>query len=698
MKSFRKILLLLALVFTLAMTCVVMSNATTYKDDYFTYTTVTGGVSISSADDDYMTGEIVIPETYKTDDLTYNVVAIAAKAFNYCEEITSITIPESVTKIGDEAFMGCDGLVKVVIPESVKYIGNKAFKYCDRLTDITLPDVGYFGEEVFYGSKKIKSVTLSTGMNIVEKLPTTVQDITIGDKITELKKITNLPNLKTIKIGNGITELGDYEFEECTNLTDITFGTGITNIGHSAFSTCEKLENVYVPDIESWININFNTKMSTPMCFAENLYIGGELATDIVIPEGTTKIGEDTFYNVSSIKNVTLPDGIKVIEYGAFENAEGLETINLPDSLERIGEYAFRLCKGLTKIVIPEKIKKIPTGAFDCCFGLKEVTIPASVTSIASSAFSSCANIENVYAADLESWLKIDFSGYSSNPAFYSENLYFGGKKVTDVVIPAGVSEVKKCAFAGYENLKSVTIPDSVTKIGERAFEGTGLTSVIIPGSVETIGERAFKDCGSLENVIILEGVKAIEYQAFSGCRNLPGLTVPASVTSLGDYVLNNSTKTVHYLGSKRISSYGTEVHCIPTVIPESCYDGPYSTASKCQICADWIAKNDRRELHDFRNYKTNYDASCLKDGTKTAVCERYGCTIRDTIVDVGTKKEHSDSDKDGVCSVCKTDYTKGCGHICHKGGIEGFFYKIARFFWKLFKTNEVCSCGMYHY
>lgn len=131
----------------------------------------------------------------------------------------------------------------------------------------------------------------------------------------------------------------------------------------------------------------------------------------------------------------------------------------------------------------------------------------------------------------------------------------------------------------------------------------------------------------------------------------------------------------------------------------KSCSDGPFSLADDCEICAEWISKNNRKDLHSFSEYKSNGDATCLSDGTKTARCNNtLYCDMEDTIQDVGSKKGHSDSDKDGVCNECGTDFTIGCGHICHKGGIEGFFYKIALFFWKLFKTNKECSCGMYHY
>ena len=147
--------------------------------------------------------------------------------------------------------------------------------------------------------------------------------------------------------------------------------------------------------------------------------------------------------------------------------------------------------------------------------------------------------------------------------------------------------------------------------------------------------------------------------------------------------------------------------------------------------------------IHSFTSYKESEAAACGKNAMETAACDN-GCGLTDTREKAGSALSHisdtpirtnqvnasctkagsyvevvncklcsyklssetktipvlahSDENHDGKCDSCYTDTTVNCGHICHKGGIEGFFYKIARFFWKLFKTNEVCSCGMYHY
>ena len=89
------------------------------------------------------------------------------------------------------------------------------------------------------------------------------------------------------------------------------------------------------------------------------------------------------------------------------------------------------------------------------------------------------------------------------------------------------------------------------------------------------------------------------------------------------------------------------------------------------------------------------YPATCTSRAYSVYECMYCSATLRQ---EYGPVAPHTDKDHNGRCDVCDEDRTLGCGHICHKGGIEGFFYKIALFFWKLFKTNKECSCGMYHY
>ena len=221
---------------------------------------------------------------------------------------------------------------------------------------------------------------------------------------------------------------------------------------------------------------------------------------------------------------------------------------------------------GVGVIVFNAPITTIRDMAFYGCKSLTSVTIPDSVNTIGDYAFSGCKSLTSVYITDIAAWCNISFSYLESNPLYYARNLYLNNELVTDLTIPDSVTTIGDYAFNDCDSLTSVTIPDSVTAIGDRAFyECSSLTSITIPDSVTTIGGFAFAYCDSLTSVTIPNSVTTIGYGAFAGCNGLKefkgkfasedgryliidgtlnsfapaGLTeytIPDSVTTIGDY------------------------------------------------------------------------------------------------------------------------------------------------------------------
>ena len=129
-----------------------------------------------------------------------------------------------------------------------------------------------------------------------------------------------------------------------------------------------------------------------------------------------------------------------------------------------LGEYAFGWCSGLTSVTIPEGVTSISEYAFSWCSGLTSVTIPEGVTSIGDYAFSECSGLKKAEFASIEALCKISFEE-DANPLAYADNLYINGEKITDLVIPAGVTSIGEWTFYGCRGLTSVTIPEGMTKI-----------------------------------------------------------------------------------------------------------------------------------------------------------------------------------------------------------------------------------------
>ena len=245
----------------------------------------------------------------------------------------------------------------------------------------------------------------------------------------------------------------------------------------------------------------------------------------------------------SEIKAVVIGSGVTTIGKGAFYSCTSLTSVTIPKSVTNIGESAFYRCASLTSINIPRSVKAIGEGAFSGCSSLTDVSI-----------------------TDLDAWCRIDFANYSAIPMYYAQNIRLNGSKIASVTVPEGVTELNY-TFYGFKDLIQVTlpksltsvgdyafgyctslvgvnIPDGVTTIGDHAFRGcTSLASVTIPASVTSIGGWAFDACRGLTSVTIPEGVTTIGISAFSECRRLTSVTIPKNVTAIGSSAFSDCTK-----------------------------------------------------------------------------------------------------------------------------------------------------------
>lgn len=166
------------------------------------------------------------------------VTSLGDSAFERCNKLKSVTIPEGVTTIGDRAFYSCEGFTSITIPESVKTIGNYAFYYCTSLTNITIQKgVRTIGEFAFYWCENLTSLTIPEGVKI------------IGDYA-----FSCCFGLVSITIPQGITNIEDYTFFDCMKMERIEIPHSVTSIGESAFENCKILRDVYYTGSESQWN------------------------------------------------------------------------------------------------------------------------------------------------------------------------------------------------------------------------------------------------------------------------------------------------------------------------------------------------------------------------------------------------------------------------------------------------------------
>jgi hypothetical protein len=308
----------------------------------FYYTTNNGALTI----DQYTGsgGAVTIPSTING----LKVVSIGELAFSDCYNLTSVTIPDSVTSIGEEAFSGSYDLTSVTIPDSVTYMGAYAFSAC-------------------YG---LNNVVIGNGVTFLDG---TFDDCTY---------------LASVKIGGSVTSIGEYTFINCAVLTGLAIPNSVTNIGMAAFQGCTALSSLTIPN--------------GVISIGDSAFDGCTSLRNIVIGNGVMTIGSSAFFDCTNLTSITMGDSVTDIGSYAFSGGPGfggcpISSMVIPNTVINIGEYAFSYCYNLAEIALSDNLTSIQEGAFEDCTSLSSVTIPASVTSIENDAFAGTVNLTGVY-------------------------------------------------------------------------------------------------------------------------------------------------------------------------------------------------------------------------------------------------------------------------------------------------------------
>ena len=258
---------------------------------------------------------------------------------------------------------------------------------------------------------------------------------------------------------------------------------------------------------------------------------------------------------------VAAPGFLSVADMAVWLKAQGDNSVDKPYTIKLNVSDVFGAADAIrvnnTKYVNLDlsgsTFTKIGGDEFYECTSLAGLTIANGVT-IESTAFAACPNLTAIYVSD-------DNSAYSSEDGvLYNKDktvlhTYPAGKIGNPFIIPDGVTSIEGYAFTRSTNLARITIPDSVTSIGDVAFAGTGLIDIIIGNGVTSIGSSAFSNCTSLTGVTIPDGVTSIEGYTFYNCTSLASITIPNNVTNVGDNAfsgtpwLNNQPDGLLYAG-----------------------------------------------------------------------------------------------------------------------------------------------------
>ena len=353
----------------------------------------------------------------------------------------------------------------------------------------------------------------------------------------------NDQEIQDLVIPNTVDSIQNYAFDACYSLKSVTVSSSVKGIGNSTFQNCCFLKKDFVNnsslDAEEngyWGALVGESEVDG-LIIQETTVVGcRKNVTTISIPDYITNIGNNAFYDCSSLTSITIPNSVTSIGTSAFSKCSSLSKTNytgdiaawceikfgggsanpiynlrkfyindqeindlvIPNTVDSIQNYAFYYCSSLTSVTIPNSVKSIGERAFFFCNSLTSVILGNSVTSIGNSAFRNCNSL-------------------------------------TSVKIPNSVVSIGEEAFCWCSSLTSVSIGDSVTYLGDAVFRNCGsLDSITIGNSVTSIGESAFYNCSSLTSITIPNSVTSIGKDAFSLCTSLTSVSIGNSVTSIG--------------------------------------------------------------------------------------------------------------------------------------------------------------------
>lgn len=309
--------------------------------------------------DDTLAGDVVLPSSYNGTPIT----KIYANAFEDCDLITSIVVPEGILEIQGGAFKSCSNLSYISLPDSLNTIGDAAFQYCSSLDNVTIPN---------------------------------------GISIIPFQAFWGCGNLKSIVLPNNLEEIGGSAFFRC-GFVEFTIPDGV-KLNDVIFSSCYDLRQVNLP--------------SDLIIIPTSLFSGCRSLESITIPEGVERINTYAFNNCSNLTSINLPNTLLSIGYEAFQNCSSLETITLPSSLTSIGERNGLFIDGRWAIMWGGFFSSAD-GAFKGCSSLRSIVIPPSLTIMGKYTFRDCASLEYVYFEGDNHFASSEFPFLGSNPKIY---------------------------------------------------------------------------------------------------------------------------------------------------------------------------------------------------------------------------------------------------------------------------------------
>lgn len=457
---------------------------------------------------------------------------------------------------------------------------------------LTIPDKISYYESPKWTTYKVISIDL--GGNY-QSAPEPIHEIVLPETITTISGFSGWTDLQNINIPAGVKQIYGGAFSRCSSLKSITLPEGLEYMGNSCFSKCTSLETITVPsslqgDVsgERWFAGCTSLKSAVVNARYKTLVYTFEECTALESVQLNDEITElsGTFRYCTSLQQIDLPRNLTALTKGAFDGCSSLQSLKLPETVTNIGENAVYNCTSLTEINIPSGVTDIGAYAFCGCTAkgievppnvvnigqgayssvpFTSVTIPASTIFIGSRAFRNCPSLQKLVVEEGE---LLTISQYVFEESPITEIVWNRQETVGAFEFPAcssvtfgdKVSKIPNCMFLNNQVLTSISIPGSVTVVGNDALRGcSNITDLRFEDSDTALeftphdtryGEAAETEFPGVQNLYLgrkvtgaiynnastveLGSIDAVEANQFKGFRNLSSITISPSVLTVG--------------------------------------------------------------------------------------------------------------------------------------------------------------------
>lgn len=600
-----------------------------------------------------------------------------------CSALTTLVIPNTVTKIGKNAFKE-SGLTQITLPESLTTIEASAF-YKTKLETITIPkNVTKIPTDCFYQCENLTRAMFPNTLTTIDArafrgcsnlanidIPTSLETIGVG----AFGDCKNLKLTNQFRFPDSMKEIGEAAFENCTQLgiNQLIFPGNMENANIGAFKNCD-VTHVIVEEGAKTVTLTTNKYIKSITLPKTVSKLAGFLDAveleSFVIDEDAplTEIGVLTFFRSTKLKSFICPKSVTKIGRMAFSECTALETVKLPEGITSIGDRAFEYCSSMVNLNIPKGVKTIGTKAFlRCsswrgevdlpqitvlpqqvfydCRNLKRLTLATGITSIGEEALAQCGGLgaltfdEGLTSIGQKAfdWSSITELHLPESLKSLSDWMCHDCENLQKVTLPNSLTEIAKGAFKSCKQLTEINIPTALTTIRETAFDECAMLKELNLSNVTTIEECAFRNCTQLTKVILAKNLESIPVEAFSSCTSLADVTWPQNLKAISYYAFYEAPiatlqlpETVTSIGDKAFSNN----KAITRFVFPKHVGKVLSTFSGCTNLTEVVLPEDATEIYKEAFRGTGIKQIIIPEGYTTIMGEAFkNCPQLETIV-----------------------------------------------------------------